>query len=218
LYSYKNLLLTIIIAPILLVSGCAGQTRSIPLSTAQRSVVKTVSISTEVTKPKRAYYSGPTQAIGAAFGIIGALAAQADAQDVGTMLAAFMEKDKIDVGAMLTSEFAKQIAAENIFSLAGSSGGDATIKLDIKIYGLAQTQGFGTTLYPVIGVAAKMVKPDGTVIWQTYDYITPHNSQNNQGQTLSTFSAEPEKLRSSFANVAKILTVILLADLKNGRN
>jgi hypothetical protein len=65
------------------------------------------------------------------------------------------------------------------FPLAGGgAAGDAQFQFEVVIYGLGQTQGFATTLYPTIGVNGALKRPDGTVLWQRYEYITPLNKEN----------------------------------------
>jgi hypothetical protein len=90
---------------------------------------------------------------------------------------------------------------------------DADLILAVNVYGLGQTQGFSSLLYPLINVSATLKKPDGTVVWQNTDFVTPQNSANTGGHEFQQYLEQPELLRATWVNVSQIVSGMVLDDL-----
>lgn len=200
---------------ILILSGCAGQ-NAIRLTDEQRAKIKTVSLDNNVVKPKTAFYQGRAQSVGLAFGVLGALATSGSAQDTGTQLAEFMLKNNIDIGEITNTALAAETKRTNTFLVTNAGNEDAKFKSEIKIFGLAQSNGLSSTLYPTLGVTSQLIDKNGVVTWEKYEYVTALNSENNQGDTLENFQKDPQKLKSTFENAARIVTKLLVENL-NGK-
>ena len=78
---------------------------------------------------------------------------------------------------------------------------------------ILQSQGFGTTLYPMFNITATMTKPDGTVLWKDTDYVTALNGDNKEGHTIEEYLKDPELIRKSFTNGSDIVGRMLASNL-----
>jgi hypothetical protein len=209
-----NLPLSILLATSIALTGCATSNNSKPLTQEQIVNIKQISISKEVGQPAGAFYSGPEQAWAAVGGIVGSIVAADSAKTKGQQLAEFMKKENINLDEILTKDLTAEINKTQLFKVKDAAPDQATLNLEIKVYGLGQSNGLSSTLYPVLGVNSKLTHPSGSILWQKYEYITPLNSLNNQGDTLENFLKNPERLRASFENVSKVLSELIVSGMQ----
>ena len=197
----------------MLLAACAGAPK-VAMSDSARTSVHTVSVDPKVTLPPDMYYQGPGQTGLMMLGIVGALAAQSSAATPKARLQAVMDEHHISVPEIVAAEFAKQANAGTTMKFAvGTEPADASLALEVRMYGIAQSQGFGTTLYPTFTVAATMKKADGTVLWQAVDFVTALNGENKEGHTIEEYLKDPELIRKSFTSGSDIVTRMLVSDL-----
>ena len=211
------ILSTILLFTEFLSIGCAG----ISLSQKERDAISAISINREVIKPNEAFYYGPEQTAALTRALISATTKSGDRTNAtsdeetynGKQLAEFIIKEKINIGEIVVKSLEDQISETKVFTITNTGSEKATLKIEIRIYGLGQSTGFSSTLYPELGVLARLVKPDSTIIWQKYDLVTPQNSENKEGDTLENYFNDSRKLRSAFVNVSRIVARLLVADL-----
>ena len=196
----------------LLLAACAAP--RVGMTDAARSSVHTVSVEPNVTLPEDMYYQGPGQTGMAMLGIVGALASQSTAATPKARMHAVMDEHHISVPEIVAAEFAKQSNAGTTMKfVVGTEPADARVSLNVLMYGVAQSQGFGTTLYPTFTVKATMTKADGTVLWQATDYVTALNGENKEGHTIEDYLKDPELIRKSFTSGTDIVSRMLVTDL-----
>jgi len=200
------------LAASLLLAACANS--PVAMNDNVRSSVHTVSIDPDVTLPADMYYQGPGQAGMMMLGVVGALAAQGTAATPKARIHAVMDANHISVQDIVAAEFAKQAGAATKMKFAvGNEPADARVKLVVNLYGISQSQGFGTTLYPMFNITATMTKPDGTVLWKDTDYVTALNGDNKEGHTIEEYLKDPELIRKSFTNGSDIVGRMLASNL-----
>ncbi len=196
----------------LLLAACANS--PVAMKDDARAAIHTVSIDPTVTLPEDMYYQGPGQTALGMLGIVGALAAQSSSATPRARLHAVMDANNISVPNIVSTEFAKQAgSATGMNFVVGNDPADAHVKMSVLMYGLVQSQGFGSTLYPVFTVTATMTKADGTVLWKDTDYVTALNGDNKEGHTIEDYLKDPELLRKSFTSGSDLVGHMLAANL-----
>lgn len=192
--------------------GCVGLS-SVKMSSADRAQTKTITVRADSKMPDEMVYHGPAQSVAGAFGIIGAVVGTSMAEEPKAQIVATMKKNNISLPSIVQAEFVKAMQPHNEFRLAGDGmAADAEMVLFINIYGLAQSSGF-SGLYPLLNVSASLRKPDGTVIWQRTDYVSPHNKENDEVHAFSDFIEQPEVLRGIWSKAAGIVSRMLVREL-----
>lgn len=210
---FKKLSISAISALAILLSGCAGAPTK-KLEASSKSAIKSVTVKPDAPLPPEMFYQGRAQSIGLGIGgLIGHAVAQGLTSDKD-IIQQTLKTHQINVGEIVTTSFTNQLRESGKFPLAGGgTAGDAQFQFEVVIYGLGQTQGFATTLYPTIGVNGALKRPDGTVLWQRYEYITPLNKENTIGAEPEAYAKDPELLRQAFTKAAAALTKLFVDDL-----
>ena len=206
-----------VVAAASLLAACAGAPK-IAISDTAKSSIHSVSIDPAVTVPPDLYYQGPGQAAMMSLGIVGALASSATAETPKARIKAVMQEKQISVADIVATEFAKQGNAGTAMKFeVGSQPADARVTLAVNIYGISQSQGFGSTLYPMMNLSATMKKPDGTIVWQATDFVSPLNSDNKEGHTIEEYLTDPELLRKAYTNGSDLVARMLVSDLAGAK-
>jgi len=197
----------------ILLSGCAGAP-SVKLDQASKSAIKSVDVKPNAPLPAEMFYQGRAQSIGLGIGgLIGHAIAQGVTSDK-EIIQQVLKANKINVGEIVATSFASQLRESGKFPLAESgTPGDAQFQFEVVMYGLGQTQGFATTLYPTIGVNGALKRSDGKVLWQRYEYITSLNKENTIGAEAQAYAKDPELLRQAFTKAAAALTKVFVEEL-----
>lgn len=205
----------IIAAVSLFLVGCATSP-TVQLSESDKSAVKTVTIAPVVSMPKEMFFSGRAQAVSAGVGgalgaIIGGALAKKEPQG---QLAAVMEAKAISIPEIVKAEFGNQLINSGRMRIVpDKANADGEVSLAVNMYGLGQTQGLSSLLYPVINVTATLTRSDGSVAWRRTDFVTPHNSNNKIGKTFQEYMADPELLKATFINVSDIVSRMIVEKL-----
>jgi hypothetical protein len=195
----------------LLVSVTAGCGQR--LAQADKAAIHSVSVNRDVTVAEEPFYMGPAQAVGMAFGIVGALVGEAMAGNPKAVLRATLRKNNIEIGSLAAEEFTRQLQSAGVFGELVPMGGESEIRLEVPYWGLAKAP-LSTELKPVFGMKAKLVKADGSVAWEKYFYIANMNSETPSA-TFETFIENPEQLRAAFAKASEIVALGLVEDLRH---
>lgn len=197
----------------LLLTACAGAP-TVKLDQVSRQSIQSASIKSEVPMPADMFYQGPAQSIGFGIGgLIGYAITQNMTSDKDAVKATLV-KNNIDVGQLVASEFATELRAAGKIPLAeGGQPGNAQFKFEVVVFGIGQTQGFASTLYPTLGVNGTLTSTDGKVLWQRYEYLTPLNKENSIGAEPEGYVKNPELLRSAFKKAAGIVSRMLIETL-----
>ena len=202
----------VVVSISLLLAACANA--PVAMNDNVRAGVHTVSVDPDVKLPPDMYYQGPGQAGMMMLGVVGALAAQGIAATPKARLHAVMDEHHISVPEIVAAEFARQANAATTMKLAvGNEPADARISLVVNMYGLVQSQGFGSTLYPTMNITATLTKADGTVLWKHTDFVTALNSENKEGHTIEDYLKDPELIRRAFTSGTDLVVRTLATDL-----
>ncbi len=204
----------LVVIPVALLAGCATPS-SMALSPANKSSIKTVHIDKNVAKPANLYWRGAAQAWGGAlFGAVGAIATANAGMSDAERMQQFMDKQHIDISQLVYAEASKQAAAKNMFQLSDGDKTDATLILSVDMYGFSKTHAFGTHMNPLIRVTGRLAKPNNEIVWQESEFVSDFASENDQGQSLDTYTEQPETLRAALAKASEVAVKRILAKLE----
>ena len=181
-----------------------------------RDAIQQAFVSENVSVPEGVFYQGPAESI--SFGV-GGLVGAAIVQSIE----AGSEK-KLTMQDLIRAMPMDQIVHESFENALRASGTipvgddpattDVAFSFKIEVYGLGQTQGFSSTLYPVVGFHAVLTNPAGEILWQKYGSVSPLSSGNDLGHTAKEYAANPELLRATFENAARLVSRSIVADLE----
>lgn len=157
------LALSIVLADVLVLGGC--RPKQVDFSAEQRESTATVTIQEDIAFPDTAYYSGPAEGWARVFGgVIGALIAEQEAEN-DDILAHLVESREIDLKAIVHEEIHKHFVASNPVGRVVTENGDADFQFAVTHYGMTLAA-FSFSVTPTLGIHGKLVRPDGTVIWE----------------------------------------------------
>jgi hypothetical protein len=190
-------------------AGCAAST---PLTKQARESIKSVTINRDVVMPKGMTYIGQSQAVSATLlGPLGAGIAAAAAQGPAAQLIIAMQESGIDVREIVREQLSAGLKAGGLFPLLNSDPADADFKLEIRQYGFVHAP-FSTALRPILGVNAKLVRPDGTVVWEKYDQVWTANGETPARQ-LAEYLDTPPRIQDALSVAAKLVVGTFVKDL-----
>ena len=199
-----------------ILGACAGAP-TVSVSAADRALIKTVNVKSDVAVPAEIFFHGRAQSFAAIGGVIGAVAGQAAAQEPKAQLVDLMKSNGISMQDILKQEFIRASSKGPITFAEGAAAPQAEVSLTVNVYGFGQTQGFSALLYPLLNVTATMKKPDGSIAWQKTEFASPLNSENNQGYEFEQYTKNPELIRQVLTNVSGVVSRMLAADLAAGK-
>ena len=203
------------ILPFLVVAWCAGGC-SIPITEQARKSIQSVSIDKNVTIPGNISYTGRTRSVPALMGgIVGAVATAVEHASAESALVAAMQRGQIDVAQIVREQFAAELGKAGIFPSIVPEGGDARVELEVRMFGFGATWAFSTELRPTIGVNATLVRKDGSVVWQRYEYVTSFNGETPK-HWIEEYLETPDLIRRGFESVAKLVAAALVDDMRKG--
>src|SRR5262249_14465798 len=161
-----------------------------------RSAIHVVQVSSDVPKPTpvNMFYFGPAQAWG---GLVGQVAAYGPKKQI----AAAVDSAHIDVSRIVHEEFSHELKESGVFTIAEEDA-DAQFHLSVGLYGFGIPNGFSSQLKPTLDVVGKLVRRDGTVLWQKRARLT-HLSGKTPSHTLDEYLRDPEVIRSSFTSASR---------------
>jgi hypothetical protein len=160
--------------------------------------------------PGDIFYQGPEFAL-EAFGVVGYVAGYNIKMKNEEKLAFLMKKKQIDVSQIVRDEFIQAVEARHVFQSLVPDGGDATITLTVKTYGLSY--GRSSELRPILGVEGCMTRSGGSVIWKKYAYVT-NLSDKTPSYTMAELATDPERIRQVFQLSAQIIAADLVRNMQ----
>ena len=209
----SNIYRLFVISLFLFLGACASTTE---LTKENESKINAIGINNKVKIPEKAFYHGPGKAVGAMFGAVGAIIAEAtDSND--ELIVEYMKKNDINIDDIVLEEFTKQIKLNN--KLAGKltsdeiAAPDANLVLEVRIYGIAQTHGFSSEYRPTLGVAAKLVSNSGEILWEEYEFVTALNDETS-GIPFEDYFKDPAVMKDKYENVSRIVVALLIKSLQ----
>lgn len=189
-----------VIFSMIFLAACAS---SVELSKQDRSRISTIKISRNVVLPKDASYVGGLASLGA----LGALMQGSSDSD---RIKKYLKQNNIDVGQIVYRKF-KMAARENKYLAARlDPAGNATIQIEVKIYGLGVKNGLSDEFKPMLGYYARMKDPAGKLVWEKYDYI---GFDDVPMYTLKQYFSDPKYFREAYGKAATIIADGILKTL-----
>jgi hypothetical protein len=158
--------------------------------------IRTITVAKEVEVPKQMVFVGfsesLTQALAAGGGVLGGAAASATTSTRPG-------SEEFHVAETVRSEFITAIQQSGKFTIKRAGPADGHLQLRVTAYGFYQAGVFARRVRPIIGIEAKLTRPDGTVVWQ-------HRRGVSQA-TGKTPAYLPEKLKADKKLAAEALRV-----------
>jgi len=194
--------------------GCA---HTVPITETRRSALRSVSVSQKVVLPDQMYYSGKEDVLALAAGVLGGGAVDEVTSDdlrvsAKERLVTIMKEADIDMAEIARQEFERALVGSRRFETVAPEGGDAHFELVVLMYGLAQAGALASELKPLLSVSGKLVKADGTVIWQDSAYVTNVRGQTS-GKSMADYLRDPEQLRRVLTQAAGLVAKELVTRL-----
>ncbi len=205
----RNIVVSIIFMGL---GACASTTQ---LTKESENKLNKIALSKDVTVPAKAYYYGPEQGAGAVFGVIGAIVAEASTTK-DELIVDYMKKNNIDIGKIALKEFERQIKLNPKFANKINSDEnidhDAKFVVEVRLYGISQTHGFSSVYRPTLGMAAKLVSTDGTVLWEEYEFLTAMND-GVEALPFDDYFKDPENMSKRFEKISENVVTQLMKSL-----
>ena len=198
----KGLGFTLLLCAFVL-SACVG---SAPLTAKNRASIQSISVSDQVKMPDVMFYRGPEYALGAL-----KVPVEYVEKSIGEVIQHLMREHKIDVAQMVRDQFIKELEKHRLFNPIVTEGGDAELKLTIRIYGFAYEM--SSQLKPMLGVEGSLIKSNDTILWKKYGYVT-NLSKETPPNTLGRFIDNPKLMREAFAVAAQIVVEDLITHMR----
>jgi hypothetical protein len=115
-----------------------------------------------------------------------------------------MQNNNIDIGEIIREQFMNALIESQLFSSVVPEGGDAEFQLSVS-YGLGKK--------PLISVMATLLKPDGTLVWREYDYITALNKKT-PSHPPEEYLNQPKLIREAFTVASQIVVETFIKALQ----
>ncbi len=199
LRDYFRLFLAVCTAVV--VSGCAQR---VSFSAAKRAAVRNADVARQSAYPDREhviiYTLGQNLAV-ALGGVIGSAAAVSAAGDDRTQFSAFLKSQQIDAGLIMAEAFDRELKNSRLWPVSEGPA-DATFRFDVKVVGLMIPNGFTGRLSPYLAVEGKLVRRDGSVLWQRTDFIRDADVRCG----LEEYLQRPDVLRAALETAARKLS------------
>lgn len=192
--------------------GCASK---VSLRKEDIQANRSVNISNKVSLPETMFYQGRKEMmLQGTLGLIGAAAAEGGRKNTVDIIKDVMNKSNVDATQIVRTEFEQQLKSSNLFNtILPDRGNYPEIKLTIQLYGFASPQTFSSQLRPMLGITGELVKPDGSVIWKNYEYVSNLNGKT-PSYTLEEYIKNPELIREAFNVASQIAVKGLIDDMK----
>jgi len=184
-------------------SACVG---SVPLTAKNRASTQSISVSEHVTMPDVMFYRGPEYALGAL-----KVPVEYIEKSIGEVIQQLLREHKIDVAQMVRDQFIKGLEDQRLFNSIVTEGGDAELKLTIRIYGFGYEM--SSQLKPMLGVEGTLITSNDTVLWKKYGYVT-NLSKETPPNTLGQFIDNPKLMREAFAVATQIVVEDLITHMR----
>lgn len=229
---YCRLLVIVLVA---LLTGCATL---MSLNNPDNINSRYIFIQEPIKMPDAMYYWGKQQSIATALGaglggvanINGSVANIADGSAAGAVvgaaggvqasrapadqLIAMMQQNQINIPQMFRDELVYQIASrKNMTFVDTASEADAVLDIQIELYGLSQTQGFSSVLYPMMKASVTFRDKAGNRMAVYSDYVSPLRTDNEVNYPEEEFLKDPEKLRFAMWSVINLVTGSIAEDI-----
>ncbi|MBX3640454.1 MAG: hypothetical protein KF888_08065 [Nitrosomonas sp.] len=200
-------------------AGCASNIKLDP--TTKPRLDAGVAINPIVAIADQPYFFGRAQTWGIALGALGGPVGGAIGGGVGATAARnepekikqYLAAKGIDVSSIVLEEFTRQIKNRPDFADRIRDDGRFQMQLEILMYGISVPSGFSSDYKPVLSLRASLMDPDGGIIWQSYDWISPKNSKTN-GHPYDRYFDNPETFKTVFKSAAEIVVSLVLEKLE----
>lgn len=233
---------TVLFLSMMLVLTLSGCTSFQAMSSADRARIHRLYVSDTVKMPDSMFYwdrarsvavgigagvgvaagagSSSSSTKGALIGVgagMGAVVGEQMSHEPSQKILQAMHSSLIDIGALVRQDLMDELVRTGKMELVDEPGkADATLVLEVEMYGFGQTQGFSSILYPVLRVDARIADTADKRVWQKADYIVPLSKKNKKGNTFEEYLQNPRKIRENFSIASKAVAGNIVAELPSG--
>lgn len=126
--------------------------------------IRTITVAGEVPVPREMIFVGFSEMM--AMGLAGGVAGPAAAGFAAAETFSRPGSEEFHIGEAVRAEFIAAIQRSGKFTVKTTGPADADLRLKVTGYGFYQTGVFARRVRPVLGVEAKLIRPNGQVVWQ----------------------------------------------------
>lgn len=192
------MLLRLLIVVSVLSLGVSGCVSSVTLAQEDRQRIRTIVVSQDVKLPAEIYYRGPE-------GLI-PFAGLALSRDQGKDLRDQLQQHGINVGEIVRTAFVRRLKGRPEWAAKiADEGGDATIHLEIDLYGIEGAFGTGK---PMLGVVARLNHTSKGIVWRRREYVT-HLNDKTASFPVTEYFRNPQAVRTAFESAAEVVVDLL---------
>jgi hypothetical protein len=197
---------------VLFLSGCVSPP-SVNLSKSDQALLNATYLDPNVTKPSEVMFLNGSPG-SPAMGLLGTMLTTDTSALSQLPIKDLMIKHNIDISALVFEEAKSILASKPSITLTPHNDkAKVLLKLSVDHYGLAKTHPFGSVYDANMRITARLLVANERLIWQESQFITGLAMDNNKGQTLPVYYANPETLRVALATGARVLLKRILSNL-----
>jgi hypothetical protein len=199
---FKNFATFAYVALLIMSNRCFAES-TIPGSVLD--AIPSISIADKVKMPDRIFYNGPEVAIPSVLGgAVGGVVA-ANVGGIPEQIKAYLEKNNIDVAEIVRSEFYAGLKADPRFSAKLQDKGAVQFVLEVYNFGLSHKLGFSSEYRALIGIKAKFIREDGSVISEGKGY-----NKDSVAHPFNYYFEDPAGFIDEYRAGAKTITKTIL--------
>ena len=199
------------LAMALVLGGCASTQR---LSEADRSSLKTVTVSKSVEKGQLFLLAPGGANIGLMFGAVGGLAASGSLNDAQAAFSGFVNAKGISVDTIVREEFEKVLRASGKVTIA-AAGTTAVPVITIAVpqYGFGVPHLLSSNVVAVMQIKCALTDSTGKVIWSESERIMPSIASPMETTTWAQLRDNPKSIEDQWRKAAHYLAEKVVATL-----
>lgn len=200
-----------VIAMVLMLSACASTQR---LSDADRSTLKTVSVSASVQKGQLFLLAPGGANIGLMFGAVGGLAASGSIDSAQSAFSGFLDTHAVSVDTIVREEFEKALKESGkVAVVAAGSAVAPVISIKIPQYGFGVPHLLSSNVVAVMQIECALTDSSGKVLWSESERILPSIASPMETTTWAKLHDDPKLIETQWRKAAQYLAKKVVATL-----
>lgn len=207
----QHLKTLVMLALVLALSACASTQR---MSDADRSTLKTVSISTSVEKGKLFLMAPGGANLGLMFGAIGGAATSGASVSAQSAFGTFVDTHAVSVDTIVREEFEKALKESGkVAVVAAGSAAVPVISIKVPQYGFAVPHLLSSNVVAVMQIACALTDSSGKVLWSESERILPSIASPMEPTTWAALRDDPRQIEAQWRKAAQYLAKKVVATL-----
>lgn len=201
----------VIFAMVLVLSACGSTQR---LSEADRTQLKTVTVSNSVQKGKLFLLAPGGANIGLMFGAVGGLAASGPLKSAEGAFGAFVDAHAVSVDAIVRAEFEKVLRESGKVAIAApGTAAVPVISIAVPQYGFGVPHLLSSNVVAVMQIQCALTDSSGKVLWSESERILPSIASPMESTTWAQLRDNPKLIEEQWRKAAHFLATKVVSTL-----